>query len=239
MKKAKFPFSLSEYKKGIYKVETRDGKPVRILCTDVKRFYPIEALILENSSRENAISYLADGEFGGANNHKNYDLVLVKEIFENGDIIHDNGSLFIVKRQNTLTIDYHVLMDNHDPINRGLIFNGSLVNSLTADREPASHEEKAILSFKLKKFGKCWDPDKKEIVDIKNEKCSFKLKDDVLVRDKDTMEWIYNIFSGCKENSLSHFICLGLTYKQCIPLNDETKHLLGTNQDCPEKYKIW
>lgn len=24
-----------------------------------------------------------------------------------------------------------------------------------------------------------------------------------------------------------------------IPYNKETQHLVGTNQDCPDKYKIW
>ena len=28
-------------------------------------------------------------------------------------------------------------------------------------------------------------------------------------------------------------------YESCIPYNEETKHLLGTREDCPEYYKWW
>ena len=36
MKKVRMPFDLTEFKKGGYKVETRDGNPVRIVCADLK-----------------------------------------------------------------------------------------------------------------------------------------------------------------------------------------------------------
>jgi hypothetical protein len=28
-------------------------------------------------------------------------------------------------------------------------------------------------------------------------------------------------------------------WQQCIPYNDDTKHLIGTNKDCPKYYKWW
>ena len=28
-------------------------------------------------------------------------------------------------------------------------------------------------------------------------------------------------------------------WKQCIPYNEETKHLVGTKEDCPDYYKWW
>ena len=46
MKNIRIPFNLSEYKKGGYEVETREGKSVRILCTDrIEDYYPLVALI--------------------------------------------------------------------------------------------------------------------------------------------------------------------------------------------------
>ena len=33
--------------------------------------------------------------------------------------------------------------------------------------------------------------------------------------------------------------CIDFFYNQCIPYNEETQHLVGTNKDCPDKYKIW
>ena len=34
-------------------------------------------------------------------------------------------------------------------------------------------------------------------------------------------------------------VCVDIGYQQCIPYNDETKHLVGTLDDCPEFYKWW
>lgn len=33
--------------------------------------------------------------------------------------------------------------------------------------------------------------------------------------------------------------CSGEYFKVCIPYNEETKHLVGTKDDCPEYYKWW
>ena len=58
-------FNLEEYLANPNrKVVTRDGKPVRIVCTD-KRYtdYPILALIEEPNGRESAESYTEDGRY--------------------------------------------------------------------------------------------------------------------------------------------------------------------------------
>lgn len=34
-------------------------------------------------------------------------------------------------------------------------------------------------------------------------------------------------------------VCVDIGYHQCIPYNEETKHLIGTLDDCPEYYKWW
>ena len=34
-------------------------------------------------------------------------------------------------------------------------------------------------------------------------------------------------------------VCVDIGYHQCIPYNDDTKHLVGTLNDCPEYYKWW
>ena len=50
--------------------------------------------------------------------------------------------------------------------------------------------------------------------------------------------WECALFShlDLKERSA---ICTGIIYDKCITYNDETKHLVGTNEDCPEYYKWW
>lgn len=66
--------------------------------------------------------------------------------------------------------------------------------------------------------------------------CLFKPFDKVLVRNSSSCCWSAEFFSSKFHNI---FYCIGGNYAQCIPYNEETQHLVGTNQDCPNKYKIW
>ena len=62
--------------------------------------------------------------------------------------------------------------------------------------------------------------------------------DKVLARgDKDT-NWFATFFSHIDDSS--HWArCEYLICAQCIPYNEETKHLVGTSEDCSEYYKWW
>ena len=58
--------------------------------------------------------------------------------------------------------------------------------------------------------------------------------DKVLVRDCPEDEWMIGFFShisGCKK------VCDSLSWSFVIPYNDETKHLVGTNEEEPEYYR--
>lgn len=59
--------------------------------------------------------------------------------------------------------------------------------------------------------------------------------DKVLVRDN-VDSWKACFFSHIEGNCV--FTSHGW-YWHCIPYNDDTKHLVGTNKDCPEYYKWW
>lgn len=64
--------------------------------------------------------------------------------------------------------------------------------------------------------------------------------DKVLVRDNDYMDWSICWFSHMGHRVYANrAICDGMTWSQCIPYNEETKHLVGTNDDCPNYYKWW
>ena len=87
------------------------------------------------------------------------------------------------------------------------------------------------------KFKRFWDKPKVEKFDV-NTLQSF---DKILVRDKVNDNWNCAIFSHI-DNSHSFYpiITVGNSYNNwCIPYNDETKHLVGTTEDCPEYYKWW
>lgn len=67
---------------------------------------------------------------------------------------------------------------------------------------------------------------------------TFKPFDKVLIRLHFKYErWECNFFSNWLGNGEA--ICLGKTAYECIPYNDETKHLVGTQEDCPDYYKWW
>lgn len=87
------------------------------------------------------------------------------------------------------------------------------------------------------KFVRFWDDvHKVEKFDIN----TLQPFDKVLVRDADFVDWCTCWFShvghGAEAGSV---ICDGMFWNEVIPYNEETKHLLGTTDDCPEYYKWW
>ena len=62
----------------------------------------------------------------------------------------------------------------------------------------------------------------------------------VLVRDNNEEEWRHTAFSHMTSRFYENKFAAGCTYWcQCIPFNDDTKHLLGTTDMCPEEYINW
>lgn len=61
----------------------------------------------------------------------------------------------------------------------------------------------------------------------------------VLIKpNHDGGQWVCDFFSDISiVNEEVH--CVGMHGYKCIPYNDETKHLVGTSDDCPEFYKWW
>ena len=65
----------------------------------------------------------------------------------------------------------------------------------------------------------------------------------VLVRDSYKSQWKCEFYSHERENEKSTFkyVVTGssLANVYCIPYNDDTKHLVGTNKQAPEYYRYW
>ena len=60
-------------------------------------------------------------------------------------------------------------------------------------------------------------------------KCEFKPFDKVLVRDFSRDKWGVSFFSFKKED---FYVCINdCSWNQCIPYNEDTKHLLGTRTE--------
>ena len=82
------------------------------------------------------------------------------------------------------------------------------------------------------KFVRFWDKPKVEKFDPK----TLQPFDKVLIRNVDNGFWNAAFFSYIAGQWVN---CVGSGTAECIPYNEETKHLLGTKEDCPEFYKWW
>ena len=83
------------------------------------------------------------------------------------------------------------------------------------------------------KFERFWDKPKVEKFDPK----TFQPFDKVLVRNRICDCWNALFFSHMNFNR--KVICSDIFWEQCIPYNEETKYLVGTNEDCSDNYKWW
>ena len=91
------------------------------------------------------------------------------------------------------------------------------------------------------KFERFWDKPKTDepTVEMFDEN-TFKPFDKVLVRDFMSDNWMADFFENIEENDIHYNVtCVTCKWVQCIPYNEETRHLLRTREDCPEYYKWW
>jgi hypothetical protein len=107
---------------------------------------------------------------------------------------------------------------------------------------PATKEQRDLLFAKMKEAGYKWDADKKELKKIPKhyDISNFHAGMPVLVRIRDEHKWCYVLFSHRYiHQGILHFHAGGAGWLQCIPFNDDTKHLLGTTDMCDEQYINW
>ena len=85
------------------------------------------------------------------------------------------------------------------------------------------------------KFVRFWDKPKVE----KFDPSTLQPFDKVLVRDIYKECWACTLFSHIDNDVSFPVYCSSDCFATCIPYNEETKHLVGTTDDCPEFYKWW
>ena len=101
---------------------------------------------------------------------------------------------------------------------------------------PATEDEKQQLFDALAKEGKRWNAEKKVVEDIPKP-YEFTKGEPVLVRDNDENIWILSSFIQFIPTSCFH-VTNGVRpshWKQCIPYNERTMHLLGSTEDYKEE----
>lgn len=93
------------------------------------------------------------------------------------------------------------------------------------------------------KFVRFWDKPKVRKFDPK----TFQPFDKVLARCKKS-HWMPTLFGFFidknNEDPLTPFtdervVCVDVGYHECVPYNDDTKHLVGTMEEAPDFYKWW
>lgn len=231
MKTKRIDFDLIKWSQGGYKLVTRDNRNARIICTDgqsTSNRVIIALIKSKNGDCECSARYLISGKQNDDCQNGN-DLQLEFHEYEDGDIVTDGKCIAIYKKED----ECYCGLDKHGYLFIASSFNSEVITRLATD------EEKQILFAALAKEGKRWNAEKKCMEDLKP-KCEFKPFDKVLVKDLIGDNWNIAHFSYIdRTDSIYPFMTEFGCFKRCIPYNEETKDLLGTSSDCPEKYKTW
>lgn len=62
--------------------------------------------------------------------------------------------------------------------------------------------------------------------------------DKVLVRNSEIEKWRCTYFSYFNEGDECPYVTF-ISYRFCVPYNDDTKHLVGTAHEAPKYYRYW
>lgn len=133
------------------------------------------------------------------------------------------------------------IIDGEYPIIVEPIINTTRSNLTKGGRLNAKYDGECLLypskyQRDWSKFERFWDKSKKERFDSN----TLQPFDKVLVRDFLNDNWMADFFEKIEENDVYYNVtCVTCKWAQCIPYNEDTKHLLGTTNDCPEYYKWW
>ena len=106
---------------------------------------------------------------------------------------------------------------------------------------PATKEQRNLLFQKIREAGYKWNNETKTLEKLVKHKFDPKTLqpfDKVIVKGPDS-KWVCGIFSHYDKEKFMPYICVGWFYDICIPYNDDTKHLLGTNNEAPDYYRYW
>ena len=155
--------------------------------------------------------------------------------FKNGDIAFaDYGNrqdVFIVSDKTDLSEGYSSFISlDLSSLTLSMGYRTSFFKKDLCKLRLVTEEEKQQLFDALAKEGKAWDAKKKQIVELKP-KVEFKIFQKVLVRNYNGEEWIPGFFFRIHNDGCRYILVCGEIYKQCIPYNDHTEHLLGTTDE--------
>ena len=152
---------------------------------------------------------LKDGDIYFCKTYRAIKIGIFKSLYEEHNEVYISNYVYYRANADTPYLNY----SNDDWVDGGIY-------------RHATEEESKQLFDALAKEGKRWNPDTKQIEDLPK-KCEFKPFEKVLARNSDAETWIATLF-GFYDKEFENYICIGDVFEQCIPYNEETKHLLGT-----------
>ncbi len=206
---------------------------------DTEHFYENERLLtsdFQKAGKDAAQTYISTIEerLGGKLNRETFEIEKSQLEFKDGDIVYMgnawNEYIGIIKNRtsgNQIETYAHCHKDSKEEAVLGLWLNKNDSDELRL----ATNSEKQQLFDALAKKGKAWDAEKKAILDLKPKKSEFKIFQKVLVRNYNGEEWIPGFFFRIHNDGCRYILVCGEIYKQCIPYNDHTEHLLGTTDE--------
>lgn len=168
-----------------------------------------------------------------------YHLWTVADAKDGDTLVSPDGSIIIYagKIADNGLLYYHVALNKYKNLRTHEQISVSWLGQETA--KPATREQRDMLFAKMKEEGYEWDAEKKKLKKIPKhyDISNFQAGMPVLVREYDTCVWQWVLYSHF--NGVGLFFAAGKTWRQCIPFNEDTKHLLGATDMCPEEYINW
>lgn len=217
------------------KIVTRDGRNVRIICWDAHRDDNIIALIENENCIESIMNYTSDGVLLLSPGSPVDLFISVPEwtTYKDGDIYKTLQGGIAIYNSNyepefNFVCPYYVALKRDGLLvftNKKNGFSPKNETSLSVTEED---KERFISALKLS-INPLAAEYLKRFFNIEKEEYKFQPFDKVIVRDNDGV-WFAGFFSHYSKNG--DFLCVGGSlWEQCIPYNDQTKHLLGTNNN--------
>lgn len=167
--------------------------------------------------------------------------------FKDGDVIFVNTRMFkrvsIFKKETKdkiITYTYYNLDTNnfHGADNYGEMT--LCQTNAILEKRIATEEEKEKLFKAIKEHGYTWNAETKtleKLIKPKFDPATLKPFDQVLVRNGLTDKWYIGFFEKI-DKARQKYGTVFMSYRHCIPYNDETKHLLDKVEMEPEFYQV-
>lgn len=199
------------------------------------------------ANKEEAQTYIntIEERLGGKLNRESLKVEKTQPEFKDGDIAFaDYGNrqdVFIVSDKTGLSEGYSSFISlDLSSLTLSMGYRTCFFKKDLCKLRLATDSEKKQLFSALAKKGKAWDAEKKQIVDLKP-KCEFKPMDLCLMkyigqynnRGWELCQYAYTehrVSSSGEHRDFYHSVG-GEIYAECIPYNEDTKHLLGTKTE--------